>query len=76
MITSCVSCGVEELDGPTQRSQRSMAQIKAKQRSQRSVIGWETNVYYLTRAHSCFERHVKPLVPAAFAIVSSSLKES
>jgi hypothetical protein len=35
-----------------------------------SVIGWATkNV--LSRAPPCFERHVKPLVSAAFAVVST-----
>jgi hypothetical protein len=51
------------------------ALAEAKQRSQSSVIGWETNL--LSRAPPCFGRHVKPLVPAAFAVVSthSSFKE-
>jgi hypothetical protein len=56
------------------RSVRSGAIAEAKQRSQWSVIGWVTKNYYL---EPCFERHVKPLVPAVFAVVSthSSFKE-
>jgi hypothetical protein len=34
-----------------------------------SVIGWVTK-NLLFRAPTCFERHVKPLVPAAFTVVS------
>jgi hypothetical protein len=34
------------------------------------VIGWVTK-NLLSRAPPCFGRHVKPLVPAAFAVVSS-----
>jgi hypothetical protein len=53
------------------------ANTEAEQRSQRSVIGWVIKVYYLElRAPyfgaPCFGRHVKPLVPAAFAVVSTS----
>jgi hypothetical protein len=40
-----------------------------KQRSQRSVIGCDQNL--LSRAPPCFVRLVKPLVPAAFAVVST-----
>jgi hypothetical protein len=35
-----------------------------------SVIGWVTE-NLLSPAPPCFERHVKPLVPAAFAVVST-----
>jgi hypothetical protein len=37
---------------------------------QRSVIGWVTK-NLLSRAPPWFGRHVKPLVPAAFAVVST-----
>jgi hypothetical protein len=40
---------------------------EVKQRLQRSV-GWVTK-NLLSRAPSCFGRHVKPLVSAAFAVV-------
>jgi hypothetical protein len=48
---------------------------EAKQCSQWSVIMGDQNV--LSRTPPCFGRHVKPLVPAAFAVVSihSSFKE-
>jgi hypothetical protein len=45
----------------------SSAIAEAKQRSQIPVIGWVTKIYYLLTP-PCFERHVKPLVPAAFAV--------
>jgi hypothetical protein len=35
-----------------------------------SVIGWVTK-NLLSRAPSCFGRHVKPLVPAAFAVINT-----
>jgi hypothetical protein len=35
-----------------------------------SVIGWVT-INLLSRAPPCFGRHVKPLVPDAFAVVST-----
>jgi hypothetical protein len=41
--------------------------VEVKQRW--SVIGWETNLLF--RTPPCFEKHVKPLVPAAFAVVST-----
>jgi hypothetical protein len=49
---------------------------EAKHRSQWPVLGWITK-NLLSRAPPCFGRHVKPLVPVAFAIVSthSSFKE-
>jgi hypothetical protein len=34
------------------------------------AIGWVTE-NLLTRASPCFGRHVKPLVPVAFAVVST-----
>jgi hypothetical protein len=43
---------------------------EAKQCSQRLV---EKNL--LSRAPPCFGRHVKPLVPAAIAVVNSSFKQ-
>jgi hypothetical protein len=36
-----------------------------------SVIGWVTK-NLLSVDPPCFERHVKPLVPAAFAVVSTN----
>jgi hypothetical protein len=52
------------------------ANAEAKHRSQWPVIGWVIKIYYL-RAPPWFGRHAKPLVPVAFAIVSthSSFKE-
>jgi hypothetical protein len=65
----------EELDGSAVSALR-RAIAEAKQRSQRSVIGW-VKKKLLSRAPPCFGRHVKPLVPAAFTVVSthSSFKE-
>jgi hypothetical protein len=37
-----------------------------------SVIGWVTKNLF-SRVSPCFGRHVKPLVPAAFAVVSTRL---
>jgi hypothetical protein len=36
----------------------------------RLVIGWVTRKF-LSRASPCFGRHVEPLIPAAFAVVST-----
>jgi hypothetical protein len=45
---------------------RAIAEVKQR----RSVIGWVIkNLLY--RVPQCFGRHVKPLVPVAFAIVST-----
>jgi hypothetical protein len=45
---------------------------KAKQRSQRPVIGWVTKIYYLELLRArCFGRHVKPLVLAAFPVINT-----
>ncbi|RVE43327.1 hypothetical protein evm_012031 [Chilo suppressalis] len=49
---------------------RSAAIVEVKQLSQWSVIGWVTE-NLLSRAPPCFGRHVKPLVPAASAVVST-----
>ncbi|RVE52732.1 hypothetical protein evm_002605 [Chilo suppressalis] len=49
---------------------RSAAIVEVKQLSQWSVIGWVTK-NLLSRAPPCFGRHVKPLVLAAFAVVST-----
>jgi hypothetical protein len=43
---------------------------EAKHRSQWPVLVWVTR-NLLSRAPPCFGRHVKPLVPVAFAIVST-----
>jgi hypothetical protein len=45
---------------------RAIAEVK-----QRSVIGWVTK-NLLFRAPLCFGRHVKPLVPEAYAVVSTN----
>jgi hypothetical protein len=45
---------------------RAIAEVKQRW----SVIGWMTK-NLLSRAPKCFKRHVKPLVPAAFAVVST-----
>ncbi|RVE41034.1 hypothetical protein evm_014315 [Chilo suppressalis] len=49
---------------------RSAAIVEVKQLSQWSVIRWVTK-NLLSRAPPCFGRHVKPLVPAASAFVST-----
>jgi hypothetical protein len=57
----------EELNGPAV-SALWYAIVEVKQRC--SVFGWVTkNLIYI--AHPCFERHVKPLVPAAFPVIST-----
>jgi hypothetical protein len=54
---------VEELDGPAVSAlRRAVAEVKQRW----SIIGWVTKGLL-----SCFGRHVKPLVPAAFAVVST-----
>jgi hypothetical protein len=45
---------------------RAIAEVKQR----RSVIEWVTK-NLLSRAPPCFGRHVKPLFPAAFAVVST-----
>jgi hypothetical protein len=57
----------EELDSPAVSALR-RAIPKVKQRW--SVIGWVTK-NLSTRAPPCFGRHVKPLVPAVFVVVST-----
>jgi hypothetical protein len=54
----------EEIDGPA-ISARAIAEVKQRW----SVIGWVTK-NFISRAPPGFGRHVKPLVPAAFAVVS------
>ncbi|RVE45201.1 hypothetical protein evm_010142 [Chilo suppressalis] len=49
---------------------RSAAIVEVKQLSQWSVIGWVSK-NLLSRVPPCFGRHVKPLVPAASAVVST-----
>jgi hypothetical protein len=57
----------EELDGPAVIAlQHAIAEVKQRW----SVIGWVTK-NLLSRAPPCFGRYVKPLVPAAFAVVST-----
>jgi hypothetical protein len=62
----------EELDGAVVNALR-RAIAEPKQRSQWSVIGWVTKIYYLELLHAS----EGTLVPAAFAIASahSSFKE-
>jgi hypothetical protein len=56
-----------ELDGPAVSALR---RVIAEVKQLWSVIGWVTkNV--ISRAPPCFGRLVKPLVPVAFAIISS-----
>jgi hypothetical protein len=57
----------EELDGPAVCALRS-AIAEFKQCC--SAIGWATKKL-LSRAPPCLGRHVKPLVPVAFAVVST-----
>jgi hypothetical protein len=45
---------------------RAIAEVKQRW----STIGWVTK-NLLSRSSQCLGRHVKPLVPAAFAVVSS-----
>jgi hypothetical protein len=56
---------IEELDGlAVSALRRAIGEVKQQ------IIGWVTkNLLY--RAPVCFRRHVKPLVPAAFAVVST-----
>jgi hypothetical protein len=61
----------EELDGPTVSAlRRSIAEVKQHW----PVIEWVTKNLF-TRAPPCFGRHGKPLVPAAFTVVSSYQSE-
>jgi hypothetical protein len=57
---------LEELDGTVSALERAVAEVKQRW----SVIRWVTK-NLLSRAPPCFGRHVKPLVPAAFAVVST-----
>jgi hypothetical protein len=57
----------EELDGFAVSALRRVI-VEVKQRW--SVIGWETKSL-LSRAPPYFGRHTKPLVPVAFAVVST-----
>jgi hypothetical protein len=57
----------EELDGPAVSALR---RVIAEVKQHWSVIGWVTkNLVYQTPP--CFRRHVKPLLPAALAVVST-----
>jgi hypothetical protein len=57
----------EDLDGPAVSAlQRAIVEVQQGW----SVIRWATN-NLLHSAPPCFGRHVKPLVPAAFAVVST-----
>jgi hypothetical protein len=56
-----------ELDGP---SVSALWRVIAGVTQHWSFIGWVTKIL-LSQALSCFGRHVKSLVPAAFAIVST-----
>jgi hypothetical protein len=57
----------EELDGPAVSAlRRAIAEVKQRW----SVLGWVTK-NLLSRVSPCFGRHVKPLVPNAFEVVST-----
>jgi hypothetical protein len=58
---------MEELDCSSVSALRH-AIVEVKQR--RSVMRWVTK-NLLSRAPPCFGRHLKPLVPAAFTVVST-----
>jgi hypothetical protein len=61
-----VAFSLEKLGGPAvSELWRAIAQVKQRW----SVIGWVTK-NLLSRAPPCFGRHVKLLVPAAFAVVN------
>jgi hypothetical protein len=56
-----------ELDGPVVSAlRRAIEEVKQRW----SVIVFVTKKI-LSRAHPCFRRHVQPLVPAAFTVVST-----
>jgi hypothetical protein len=58
---------LKELDDPAVSALR---RVIAEVKQHWPVIGWVSeNLLY--RAPSCFGKHVKPLVPAAFAVVST-----
>jgi hypothetical protein len=57
----------EELDGPAVSA---LWRVIAEVKQNWSVIGWVTKIL-LSRAPLCFVRHVKLLVPTAFAVVST-----
>jgi hypothetical protein len=65
-ISSLISCGVVELDGPVSALRRAIAEVRQRW----SVIGWVTK-NLLSRAPPCFGRHIKQLVPVAFAVIST-----
>jgi hypothetical protein len=55
------------VDGPVVNAhRRAIAEVKQRW----SAIGWVTK-NLLSRAPTCFGRHVKPLTPAAFPVVST-----
>jgi hypothetical protein len=59
--------GLEELDGPAVSAlRRAIAEVKQRC----SFIRWVTKIL-LSRAPPCCRRHAKPLVSAAFAVVST-----
>jgi hypothetical protein len=59
----------EELDGPAVSAlRRAIATCEVKQHW--SVIGWVTK-NLLSGAPPCFGRHIKPLISATFAVVST-----
>jgi hypothetical protein len=57
----------EELDGPAVSA---LWRANAQAKHNWSIIGWLTK-NLLSRAPPCFRRHVKWLVPAPFAVVST-----
>jgi hypothetical protein len=58
---------IEEFDGPAVDALRRVIAV-VKQRW--SVIGWVTKKL-LSQSPPCLGRQVKPLIPAAFAVVST-----
>jgi hypothetical protein len=68
MLTLQFMYAYEELDDPTVSTlRRAIAEIKQRW----SVIGWVTKII-LSGAPPCFGKHVKPLVSAVFAVVSTT----
>jgi hypothetical protein len=75
-ILSDMNVQANMVDGEQLDGQAVSAIAEAKHWSQWPIIGWVTK-NLLSRPPPCFGRHVKLLVPVAFAIVSthSSFKE-
>jgi hypothetical protein len=63
----CSFSKMEELDGPEVSALR---HVNGETKQLSSVIGWVTKIL-LSRAPLRFGRHVKPLIPSAFAVFST-----